>query len=148
MNNLLVDGRDQDFADQADRLSREGASLINRVAALQKENHYLRRSNRVRPQLRLVLRAEAAAQILAMWHCAGYMSGRKAAFAGGMSNSSFYAGRALCVLANVHNGHAWTTDNVVVIEQKLADAVAYARRNPEALVHNIPPSKRPKRFAG
>jgi hypothetical protein len=79
---------------------------------------------------------------LALWHCAG----RSATFAAGMSQDTFYAGRALLVLAGVHDGKRWVTTDPAVIESRLQGAVEMARKNAAHLVRNMPPSKRPKRW--
>lgn len=144
MNKLLTNRADPAFTETTELISREESSLAHKVAKLTAENHYLRRSNRVRPHLRIVLRAEESARTLALWHCSGYRTGRKAAFLNGMSNTSFFTGRALLELAGVHNGRAWTIDNPDLIERKIANAADYAKRSPAALIANMPPSKQPK----
>lgn len=136
---------DADFAQRCEELARENVSLQVKVARLQKENHYLRRITQMRPQMRLSVRAEAAAQLLALWHCAGLRTGRKASFAAGMSQDSFYAGRALLMLAGVHDGQRWVTTDPEVIKSRLKGAAEMARKNTATLVRNMPPSKRPKR---
>lgn len=134
------------FAQRCEELARENVSLQVKVARLQKENHYLRRVTQMKPQMRLVVRAEAAAHLLALWHCAGLRTGRSATFAAGMSQDTFYAGRALLVLAGVHDGKRWVTTDPAVIESRLKGAVEMAQKNPAHLVRNMPPSKRPKRW--
>lgn len=146
MNNFLTRRKDAQFVELSEQLAQDVNTLALKVAKLQKENHYLRRASRVRPQLRIVLRAEAAAHVLAMWHCTGYLTGRGSAFAHGMSHDTFYAGRALCVLANVHNGRAWLTDDPATIENKLSATAEYAKRRPDVLIAHIPLSKQPKSF--
>lgn len=133
------------FAQRCEELARENVSLQVKVARLQKENHYLRRITQMKPHVRLVVRAEAAAQLLALWHCAGLRTGRKASFAAGMSQDTFYAGRALLVLAAVHDGKRWVTTDPEVIEGRLKGAVELARKDVAHLVRNMPRSKRPKR---
>lgn len=137
---------DADFAQRCEELARENVSLHVKVARLQKENHYLRRVAHMKPQLRLVVRAEAAAQLLALWHCAGLRTGRKASFAAGMSQDSFYVGWALLVLAGVHDGHHWVTTDPALIESRLQAAAETARKKPVHLIRHMPPSKRPKRW--
>lgn len=117
-----------------------------KVARLQKENHYLRRVTQMKPQMRLVVRRPLPAQLLALWHCAGLRTGRKASFQAGMSQDTFYAGRALLMLAGVHDGQRWVTTEPAVIESRLQGAIDLARKNPAHLVRNMPPSKRPKRW--
>lgn len=144
MIKLLTKRNHPEFTEQSEALMREVNSLTLKVAKLQKENDYLRHTNKVRPHLRIVLRAEVSAHYLCMWHCSGLLTGRESAFAFGMSHNTFYAGRALCMLANVHDGEAWTTDDIVVIQQRIQEALEYAKKRPDALLAHIPPSKQPK----
>ena len=146
MINLLTRRNDTDFFEHSTQLAQDLDALSVKVTKLQQENHYLRRSNRVRPHLRIVIRAEAAAHLLAMWHCAGYLTGRASAFVFGMSQDTFYAGRALCILANLHDGQRWLTDDPATIQRRLGEATEYAKRRPDALIAHIPLSRQPKSF--
>jgi hypothetical protein len=62
---------DADFAQRCEELARENVSLQVKVARLQKENHYLRRITQMKPQMRLVVRAEAAAQLFGLMALCG-----------------------------------------------------------------------------
>jgi hypothetical protein len=129
-----------------EQLESENEALTIKVARLQKENQYLRRVNNVRPHLKLVVRAQAAAQLLALWHCAGYRTGRPSAFAMGMSNDTWYAGRALLQVARVWDRQGWTTDDPATIEARLKTAVERCKDRPDLLGYHLPKSKRPKTF--
>jgi hypothetical protein len=129
-----------------EELEAENESLIVKVGKLQRENHYLRRINKVRPHLKLIVRAQAAAQLLALWHCAGYRTGRPSALAMGMSNDTWYAGRALLQVARVWADSGWTTDDPAIIEARLKTAVERCKDRPDLLGYRIPLSKRPKLF--
>jgi len=123
---ILRARNDAEFTEINNRLVELNDALTVKVALLQKENHYLRRGNRVAPHMRLVQRAYAGAQLLAVWHCAGYRTGRKAALANGMSDRTWYAARALLMLARVHDGRAFTMSDPAEIEPRLKAATERA----------------------
>lgn len=139
--NLLKPRKDAEFTAINNQLADDNASLTAKVAALTKENHYLRRGNRVQPHMRLVQRAYAGAQLLAIWHCAGYRTGKKAALANGMSDRTWYAARALLMLGRVHDGHKFTTSDPAEIETRLHGATQRAGVQPELLNVRLPRSR-------
>lgn len=136
----------QAFITTSQQLAQSDDKLIIKSAKLQRENHYLRRINKVRPHLKLVVRAEAAAQLLALWHIAGYLTSRYACMSFGMSERTYYAGKALLVAARVHNGQRWTVSNPEAIEARIRTTVERCRKSPEILAWRMPLSKRPKAF--
>lgn len=145
--NILKANVDPEFTELCNKLLQEKATLTAKVAALTKENHYLRKGNRVAPQMRIVQRAYASAQLLAMWHCAGFRTGRRASNQNGMSDRSWYAGRALLLLAGIYDWQlGFKTDNKEEIERLLAVAIEKATQNPASLLVRLPVSKQPKAF--
>lgn len=135
---------DDRFATVSRELARNEDRLTVQAAKLQQENHYLRRANRVRPHLKIVLRAEAAARLLAMWHCAGYLTSRRSCLSFDMSERSFFAGRALLMVARIHDGAKWLVEDPEVIESKMRFASAHCRKHPHSLALRMPLSRRPK----
>jgi hypothetical protein len=146
MNKILKPKEDHHFAQVSEQLALTVDALTVKVAKLQSENHYLRRANRVQPHLRLVLRAEVAANFLALWHLGGYRVGRKACRHNGMTNDSWFAGRALLMAARVWVGNGFVTDDPVMIEERIRVTVERAKRDPSVIAYRIPISKRPKGF--
>ncbi len=146
MNQILKPRTDQAFVQVSEQLAKTIDALTVKVAKLQGENHYLRSANRVQPHLRLVLRAEVAAHLIAMWHLAGYRVGRQACFQNGMTNDSWFAGRALLMAARIWVGDGFVTDDPVTIEERIRVTVERAKRDPSAIAFRIPISKRPKSF--
>src|SRR5687768_2418748 len=100
MNELLKATLDPAFTQISEHLIHIDDLKIAKLK-LQNENHYLRRANRVRPHLKLVLLAEAAALMLAVWHLAGYRTGRKSSRDNGMTERTWFAGRALLMAARL-----------------------------------------------
>lgn len=147
MINILKAQGDQGFAVLSEELSAI-SDLKSRVVRLQNENHYLRRSNRVQPHLRLVLRAEAAANLIAMWHLAGYRTGRKACRGHGMTEPTWFAGRALLMAGRLWQNNHFTTNDPDTIQARIAVTVERAKRDPSVIGYRIPLSKRPKSFVG
>ncbi len=151
MNNLLKVNRaaqdDTHFVTLVRELSQSNEALTIKAAKLQAENHYLRRANRVRPHLRLVLRARAAADILVVLHLAGYRTGRNAAEAAGVSQDSWFAGRALLLAARLWDNGLTTTDSAL-IESRLSAAYQRAMADPSTVAFRIPMSRRPKSWLG
>jgi hypothetical protein len=137
ISELIADGEE---------LENEVATLAAKVAKLQKENHYLRRANKVQPHIKLVVRAHAAAQLLSLWHCAGYRTGRDAAYGMGMSIDDWYKARALLQLARVWDRNGFTTTDPTTIEKQLKLATERARERPDLVGYRIPMNRRPKTF--
>lgn len=135
------------FATVSREIVRADDRLTVQAAKLQQENHYLRRANRVRPHLKIVLRAEAAARLLALWHCSGYLTSRRACLSFGMSERSFFAGRAFLIVARIHDGAKWLAEDPEVIESKMRFASTHCRKNPLSLALRMPLSRRPKSLA-
>jgi hypothetical protein len=142
--NLLRTRKDAEFTALSNQLADANASLVAKVAQLKKENHYLRRGNRIMPHVRIVQRAYAGAQMLALWHCGGYRTGRKAAMLNGMSDRTWYAARALLMVGRVHNGRSFTTDEPSELETALLSAVKRSEMDPGLLHARLPRSRRPK----
>lgn len=117
--------------------------LALKVAALQKANNYLTRANKVKPRLRIVLQASAAADLLALWHLAGYRTGRIACMSYGMSDRLWHHGRALLQVARVwgYGREGWLSDDAGEIETALRVAVEKCEKNPEILLARLPPSR-------
>ena len=151
MNNLLkVNGNTKDdahFVTLINELSHSNEALTIKAAKLQAENHYLRRANCVQPHLRLVLRARVAADILVVLHLAGYRTGRNAAEAAGVSQDSWFAGRALLLAARLWD-NGLTTNDTAFIETRLSAAYQRAMADPSTVAFRIPLSKRPKAWVG
>ena len=120
------------------------SSLAIRVAELQAANNYLSRASRVKPRLRIILQAYADADILAMWHLAGFRTGRKAMQKNGMSDRHWHYGRAMLQVAGVY-ADDWKSDNPVEIEAALRVAFERCERNPNTLLNRLPASRRLRR---
>ena len=152
MNSLLKVNRtaqdDTGFVALIAELSQSNEAMAIRAAKLQKENHYLRRANRVRPHLRLVLRAKVAADILVLLHLAGYRVGRRSAGAAGVSQDSWFAGRALLMSARLWDDDGLATADCAVIETRLGAAYQRAMADPSTVAFRIPMSRRPKSWLG
>jgi hypothetical protein len=146
MNQILKSKDDPEFANVSEQLALTVDDLTVKVAKLQGENHYLRRANRVQPHLRLVLRAEVAANLMALWYLGGYLVGRKACRHNGMTNDSWFAGRALLMAARVWVGNGFVTHDPATIEERIRSTVERAKRDPAVVAYRIPLSKRPKGF--
>jgi len=119
------------------------AALRQRVTELQAANNYLTKSNRVRARVRIVLQAQAAADILAMHHLAGWRTGRESARAYGLSDRRWHYGRALLQVARVlgYGYEGWLMDNPDQIEAAIAAAVTRCTANPEMLISRLPQSR-------
>jgi len=138
---------DHEFAAHTARVNQASDTLAARVAALQNENHYLRRANRVQPHLRLVLRAEAAANLIVLWWLTGYRIGRVACLHFGLSNDRWYAGRALLMAARLWGDDcSLTTNDPDTIQIRIAATVERSKREPSVIGYRIPISKRPSGF--
>lgn len=134
------------WAQTAEQLAEQNERLTVQAAALRQQNGYLRKANRVRPHVKLCEKAEASAKLLALWHVTGWRTGKASCKAYGMTEGYFFAGRALLVLAGLHDGYAWLSDNADTIEGKLRMASELARKRPELLAQNMPNSRRPREF--
>jgi len=115
------------------------------VAKLRSENNFLRRKAKLQPHVRVAHQAGAAARLLALWHCTGYRTGRRAALSFGMSDRTWFHAKALCMVARIHDGNQFTTTNPTEIEQALAVAVQKCERDPNTLILRLPASRKPKR---
>ena len=115
--------------------------LAIKVAQLQRANNYLSRANKVKPRLRIVLQASGAADLMALWHLAGYRTGRVACMSYGMSDRTWHYGRALLEVARVYAGDGWLIEDAAEIETRLRVAVERCERNPEMLIARLPPSR-------
>jgi hypothetical protein len=129
----------------SEQLAHANEALTITVTKLRHENNLLRRKAQMKPNVRIVTQAVAAARLLALWHCTGYMTGRKAAYSFGMSERTWYYARALCMVARVHDGLKWKTEDPEEIERGLKMAEAKATLDPSILFLRVPLSKRPKR---
>jgi len=152
VNSLLKVNRtaqdDTGFVALIAELSQSNETLAIRAAKLQAENHYLRRANRVQPHKRLVLRAKVAADILVLLHLAGYRVGRRSAEAAGVSQDSWFAGRALLMSARLWDDDGMVTVDSAVIETRLSAAYGRAMNDPSTVAFRIPMSRRPKSWLG
>lgn len=129
----------------SEELAHVNEALTITVAKLRHENNHLRRKAQMKPNVRIVTQSVAAARLLALWHCTGYMTGRKAAYSFGMSERTWYYARALCMVARVHDGLRFKTDDPEELENALRLAEAKATLDPSMLFLRVPLSKRPKR---
>jgi hypothetical protein len=120
-------------------------ALTITVAKLRHENNLLRRKAQMKPQIRIIHQSAAAARLLALWHCTGYMTGRKAAYSFGMSERTWYYARALCMVARIHDGVKFKTDDPAELEKALGVAFKKCEADPSLLYMRVPLSKRPKR---
>lgn len=118
----------------------EQEALAVRVAQLQAANNYLTRANLVKPRVRIVLQARASADLLALWHLAGFRTGRIAAYQMGMSDRRWHYGRALLQVARVYDTE-WLTDSPVAIENALSVATKRCVENPDVLLLRLPMSR-------
>lgn len=141
--NILKPKDNINWAEQAEELARQNDRLITQAASLAQQNGYLRKANRVRPHVKLIEKAKAAAKLMALWHVSGWLTGRDSCLSYGMANSYFFAGRALLILAGVHDGERWLTDDAGRIEERLHMAGEVATKTPELVGQNMPNSKRP-----
>lgn len=144
MEKILRPNVDPEFSEISEKLSTE--DLKAAVIKLKIENHYLRRANRVQPHLRLVLRAEAAAKLIVLWHGAGYMVGRKACRKHGLTEDGWYAGRALLMAGRLWIDGRITTADPDVIQARIETTVTRAKADPSVIGYRIPLSRRPKTF--
>lgn len=136
------------FGDSETILNRS-ESLAIAMAQLQAANNYLTRQQQLKPHVRIVLNALASARLLALWHCTGYLCGRRAALSFGMSEHKFYYGRAMLCAAQVYvRGTGFTTTDPAHIEDNLSTALEVCLVRPRALYKYVPPSRRPARGAG
>jgi hypothetical protein len=142
MNNLLRQHPDAFLLSQ--QIAQAVEPLAIKVAQLQKANNYLSRANKVKPRLRLVLQASGAADLMALWHLAGYRTGRVAAMSYGLSDRMWHYGRALLEVARVYAGDGWLIEDAAEIETRLRVAVERCEKNPEILVARLPPSRQLK----
>jgi len=130
----------------AERLAQEVDQLTVAVAKLRAENNALRRRAKLQPHIRIVQQAAPAARLLALWHCAGYRTGRMTALSFGMPERTWFYARALLIVARVHDGRAFTTTDPAEIERALALAVKRCEKDPAILLTRLPLSRRPKRL--
>jgi hypothetical protein len=98
----------------------------------------------MKPHVRIVTQSVAAARLLALWHCTGYMTGRKASYTFGMSERTWYYARALCMVARIHDGLRFKTEDPEEIERALGIAQRKCELDPTLLYLRVPWSKRPK----
>jgi hypothetical protein len=129
----------------SEQLAHVNEALTVTVAKLRHENNHLRRKAQLKPHVRIITQSVAAARLLALWHCTGYMTGRKAAYSFGMSERTWYYARALCMVARIHDGVKFKTENPEEIERALAVAEQKCTFDPSLLELRLPLSKRPKR---
>jgi hypothetical protein len=139
MNTLLKQTPDAFLVSQ--QIAQAVEPLLTKVAQLQKANNYLSRANKVQPRLRIVLQASGAADMLALWHLAGYRTGRIACMSYGLSDRKWYYGRALLEVARVYAGTDWLTEDAGEIEKRLRVALERCEQNPEILIARLPPSR-------
>ncbi len=144
MNNLLSKrAATSETFDVSQQIAQAIEPLSAKVAALQKANNYLTRANKVKPRLRIVLQASGAADLLALWHLAGYRTGRIACQSYGLSDRLWHYGRALLQVARVwgHGREGWVSDDAGEIETALRVAVEKCEKNPEILIARLPQSR-------
>jgi hypothetical protein len=143
INLLSKRGQAHETFDISQHIAQAVEPLALKVAALQKANNYLTRANKVKPRLRIVLQASGAADLLALWHLAGYRTGRAAAMSFGMSDRAWFHGRALLQVARVwgHGREGWLSDDPNEIETALRVAVEKYEKNPDILIARLPNSR-------
>jgi|GEM_PF-2766227 len=127
-------------------VNNDPATLRQRVSELQQANNYLTKSNRVRARVRIVLQAQAAADVLVVHHLAGWRTGRESARAYGLSDRRWHYGRALLQVARVigYGYEGWLMDSPEAIVGALSAAVERCTRNPEMLISRLPRSRQLK----
>lgn len=135
-----------EWAQKCEALAAQNERLTVLAAQLKQQNGYLRKANKVQPHVKFVEKAAASAKLLALWHVSGWLTGKESCKSYGMSETTFFWGRGLLMLANLRDEGGWLTDDADTIESKIAMAVSYARHAPEALAQNIPNSRRPKAY--
>ena len=128
------------------KLTASNDSLAAKVRSLQHENYYLRQGNRVKPHIRTVYRANEGAHKLAILHCAGYRTGRKAAIKAGMSDRTWYASRAMLMLARVHDGENFVTSDPDELSLRIDAAMKIALEKPSKIQDRLPRSRQLKAF--
>lgn len=144
MEKVLRPTVDPYFTEVSENLSKDDLKVA--VIKLRVENHYLRRGARVKPHVRLVLRAEASAKLMALWHAAGYQVGRKACRKHGLTEDAWYAGRALLMAGRLWLNDRFTTEDVDVIKTRIQTTKERALVDPSVIGYRIPLSRRPKYF--
>jgi len=129
--------------DISQQIAQATEPLAIKVAQLKKANNYLSRANKVKPRLRIVLQASGAADLLALWHLAGYRTGRIACQSYGMPDRVWHYGRALLQVARMwgYGREGWLSDDAAEIEIALRVAVEKCERNPEILIARLPISR-------
>jgi hypothetical protein len=125
----------------SENILHDAESLAVAVGQLRTANNFLTRQQQLQPHVRIMLNALSNARLLALWHCTGYATGRRAALTNGMSEHAFYYGRALCRAAMVHDGKRFTTAE---IETALGVAVERCKAKPILLHKWLPLSRRPR----
>ncbi len=145
MINLLTKrsaGQGEAF-DVSQEIAQAVQPLAVKVAALQSANRYLTRANKVKPRLRIVLQAKAAADLMALWHLAGYRTGRIACESYGMTDRVWHYGRALLQVARVwgYGREGWLSDNPVEIEAAIRVAFEKCEKDAVILLSRLPASR-------
>jgi hypothetical protein len=130
----------------SEQLAHVNEALTITVAKLRHENNHLRRKAQLKPHVRIITQSAAAARLLALWHCTGYLTGRKAAYSFGMSERTWYHARALCMVGRIHDGNRFVTEDPEQIERALALAEQKCTQDPSFLLLRLPQSKQPKRM--
>lgn len=138
--------KQDDWAAKCEQLAHDNERLTVKAAALVQQNGYLRKANRVQPHVKLAEKATAAAKMLALWHVAGWRTGKDSCRSYGMTENTYFAGRALLILAGLHDGYSWLTFDADSIEARLKTAGELAHKRPDLLAQNIPNSRRPKQY--
>lgn len=120
-------------------------SLMVAVAKLREANNYLTRRMQLQPHIRLVQQSLALARLLALWHCAGFRTGKRAAVSMGMSEHGWYHGRALLMVGLVYGKDGFTTSDPTEIETALKVAIERIQAKPNLFYSRLPMSRRPRR---
>lgn len=132
------------FIESEEILRREDGKLAQAIIKLRQHNKRLTRRMQLRPHVRVIDYSLASATQLALWHCSGFQTGRKAAYTLGLSERSWYYGRALLMVARLHDGREFRTNDPAQIVARLNTAVEKYEKEPQVLYARVPKSRRPR----
>lgn len=142
MQQKLLDTNDT-WANKCEELAQLNESLTAKAALLMQQNAHLRKANKVQPHVKFVEKAAFSAKLLALWHVSGHLTGKETCKGYGMKENTYFYGRAMLMLAYLHDGSKWLTDDPGTIEDKLSWAEKYAQTHPDVLASHVPNSRRP-----
>src|SRR5687768_8302865 len=129
----------------SEKILHDNDHLSTAVAKLRQANNYLTRRMQLQANVRMVQQSLALARLLALWHCGGFRTGKRAALSMGMTEHGWYHGRALLMAALIYDNNGFTTNDPNEIEQALTVAVERIEKKPSLFLTRLPLSRRPRR---